>query len=378
MSVTAYKWMKTPFGNAGALLTIPETVQGDGSVSYPEGFGPDYALDPATQPAALNIPRDKSNQLYNDITKGLKYYQEGKIPQWISTADNGGTPFAYDLYAYVLYTDGLIYQSMLAANTDTPGATANWVRQRLRLGANTTFYVATTGSDSTGTGLVGAPWRTAQFASDMLQKNYDLNGFTVTIMRAAGAYTDGVIVSGGYVGAKGPTVIFDGASMATVTVTSACPYQGLNGASFIVQNQKLVATTFCINAAYNTSIGYSSIDFGTATQAHISAAYSSLVSCSNNYTISGSSPSHVSTSLGGAWVANAVTVTLTGTPAFSSGFVNAQQSSAVNSLGVTWSGAATGPRYSATLNGVIYTTGSGANYFPGNSAGSTATGGQYA
>jgi hypothetical protein len=38
----------------------------------------------------------------------------------------------------------------------------------------------------------------------------------------------------------------------------------------------------------------------------------------------------------------------------------------------------TGTRYDATLNAVINTFGGGANYFPGDSAGTTATGGQYA
>ncbi|ABE63171.1 Phage-related tail fibre protein-like protein [Nitrobacter hamburgensis X14] len=39
---------------------------------------------------------------------------------------------------------------------------------------------------------------------------------------------------------------------------------------------------------------------------------------------------------------------------------------------------ATGPRYSAGLNGVISVGGAGANFFPGGTAGSTDTGGQYA
>lgn len=38
----------------------------------------------------------------------------------------------------------------------------------------------------------------------------------------------------------------------------------------------------------------------------------------------------------------------------------------------------TGPRYSATLNGIIYTQGGGAGFFPGTSAGSVSSGGQYA
>jgi hypothetical protein len=41
-------------------------------------------------------------------------------------------------------------------------------------------------------------------------------------------------------------------------------------------------------------------------------------------------------------------------------------------------GSSSGTRYSATLNGVINTSGGGATAFPGNVAGSTSSGGQYA
>jgi hypothetical protein len=50
----------------------------------------------------------------------------------------------------------------------------------------------------------------------------------------------------------------------------------------------------------------------------------------------------------------------------------------ISSANVTFSGAATGARYFANMNSIIQTNGGGANFFPGDSAGSTATGGQYA
>jgi hypothetical protein len=46
--------------------------------------------------------------------------------------------------------------------------------------------------------------------------------------------------------------------------------------------------------------------------------------------------------------------------------------------GNVFSGAATGPRYSANTNGVVNSFGGGATYFPGNAVGVLATGGQYA
>jgi hypothetical protein len=46
--------------------------------------------------------------------------------------------------------------------------------------------------------------------------------------------------------------------------------------------------------------------------------------------------------------------------------------------GNTFAGAAaTGSRYAITANGVVYTSGAATTYLPGNTAGSTGTGGQY-
>ena len=71
------------------------------------------------------------------------------------------------------------------------------------------------------------------------------------------------------------------------------------------------------------------------------------------------------------------TVTLTGTPAFSAGFARADLTGMISSYGNSYSGSATGPRYSVATNGVIFVNGGGANAFPGSSSGSVSTGGQY-
>jgi hypothetical protein len=66
-----------------------------------------------------------------------------------------------------------------------------------------------------------------------------------------------------------------------------------------------------------------------------------------------------------------------GTPAFSVAFAAAMVGASLFAQGATFSGAATGQRYNVQSNAVILTNGAGANYFPGNAAGATATGGQY-
>jgi hypothetical protein len=61
------------------------------------------------------------------------------------------------------------------------------------------------------------------------------------------------------------------------------------------------------------------------------------------------------------------------------GFAQAALCGVVYAFNNTASGSFVGQRYFASMNGCVTSNGGGANYFPGNTAGSTAaTGGQYA
>jgi hypothetical protein len=66
-------------------------------------------------------------------------------------------------------------------------------------------------------------------------------------------------------------------------------------------------------------------------------------------------------------------LTLINSPAFSQAFVRATRLSLIDATFWTFSGSATGPRYIADTNGVIFAS----QAFPGNSAGYTSSGGQY-
>lgn len=128
------KFFKFLFGGSGDLTTIPDPVQGSGDVSFAQGYGPNFTRDLATDPLALPIDRAKMNYLYNTITAQLQQYQQYGAPEWITSADNGGTPFAYDYGAKVRYSATnappfLTYFSVVpgvGTNTSTPGADANW------------------------------------------------------------------------------------------------------------------------------------------------------------------------------------------------------------------------------------------------------------
>lgn len=114
-------YFKFTFGIDGDLVTVPQMVQPDGSVSYQEGFGPDYELEYGVNPDALPVPRAQTNQLYNDLTAAVQQLQQNGFNLFISSADNGGTAFSYGLGTIVYFTDGSFYQSSIASNTNIPG-----------------------------------------------------------------------------------------------------------------------------------------------------------------------------------------------------------------------------------------------------------------
>ncbi len=125
------RYFKTPFADAGDRSTIPEGAQPDGSVSFAQGYGPNYALDPATNPSALDIERSKMNQLFWDICLALRQYQELGTPDFITPLMNGGLPFEYIAGARVLWDDGSglhLYQSLVSFNTAVPSDNTKWAR----------------------------------------------------------------------------------------------------------------------------------------------------------------------------------------------------------------------------------------------------------
>lgn len=374
----------TPFGIDGTRATVPDDPQPDNSVNYDEGYTLPYQLDPGSDPDALDIERDKFNQLMYDITSAIQYYQQNTIAPFITSAMNGGSPYSYAKYALVFY-GGIAYQSQIAANTDTP-PTINWkpVDFRLRLTGNTSFYVATTGNNS-NPGTVGLPWLTIQHAIDYLLDNVDLAGFVATINVADGTYTDPVIVDAPFTGGGSVQLIGNTTTPANciISTTSANAIAASNGAYISVGGFKLQTTTsgHGIQAFSGGHVIISgNMNFGTVAAAyrHVDLSNLAQVDFNANYTISGNAQCHIGMLQNSVVNLNgSITVTLTGTPAFSSQFVNANGLCFVYAVGITFTGAATGSRYNVAQNGVINTDGGGANYFPGNSVGTSSTGGQY-
>lgn len=257
---------------------------------------------------------------------------------------------------------------------------------RIRLSGNSTIYVSTTGSDSANTGLTsGSPFATLHFAYNYVQNNYDLNGHVITFQLADGTYTAGITAYGPIVGITGwGSVVFNGNATTptnvVISTTSADCFDAYLGAAFTVQNLEMKTTTggFCMNADYGglLQVGPGCV-FGACATAHIAAQNNSLVGCAGNYKIVGGAPYHWLANNCGQLFISGFTITITGTPAFSTAFAFASVVGAMSVQGNTFSGSATGVRYSAASNGVINTNGGGSTYLPGGTAGTTATGGEY-
>lgn len=127
--MSGQKFIRVAFAASGDTTAVPDTVQGDGSVSYPEGWGPDYELNPETEVDAKRIPRRQSNAIYKDVTENIRQYQLAGFPEWATSAQNGGTPVLYPLNAYLRNFVGgqwNVYRAKIQDAQLQPGVAAGW------------------------------------------------------------------------------------------------------------------------------------------------------------------------------------------------------------------------------------------------------------
>lgn len=118
------KFFRVPFALSGTKTPVPDTADPSGYVSYIEGYGVDYQRAKA-DPLSKNIERDKMNQVLFDATNAIGELQAQGIPDFITSALNGGSPFSYAQNAMVRY-GGVVYLSLVAANTALPSDPTKW------------------------------------------------------------------------------------------------------------------------------------------------------------------------------------------------------------------------------------------------------------
>lgn len=245
------------------------------------------------------------------------------------------------------------------------------------LTANRTYYVRSDGNNSNDglSNTSGGAFLTIQKAIDTAAA-LDLSVYNVSISVGAGTFAPFVLKS--YIGAGSCSIT--GAGVTTIiSATSDNAIAGTNAGAWSIGGMKVQTTTsgsgvFVLGATFLTI--NATFEFGACATIHLRVSGGATCRIFA-YTISGGSQYHYLAESGGRITCVSVTVTLTGTPAFSAAFASASKLSSVDVEAVTWSGSATGTRYIVNTNSIINTvTGSGTT-LPGNAAGSAASGGQY-
>jgi len=246
-----------------------------------------------------------------------------------------------------------------------------------------TYYVRTDGNDSNdGTAnTAGGAWRTIQQGVNFLSAHIIDGAATVQLKIADGTYAENVVLRRN-IGPGAISIVGNNAAPASVVVNSGSGFGFLANGVYSLSGVRMVAQLTGGGAVAVVGAGarmtISVVEYGPVNTHHNRAVQGGFISLAGAYSVTGTAATHYSSDTTGAVSLNGITVTISGTPAFSTAFAVAAGSGSVYATAITFSGAATGTRYSAALNGVIFTNGGGANYFPGNGAGASTTGGQYA
>jgi hypothetical protein len=257
-----------------------------------------------------------------------------------------------------------------------------------------TYYVdVSAGSDSNNGLAAGAGHAFATLAKAMsVILSLNMNGFTVTVNIANGTYAPFLcppLNGAGNVAFVGN--ITTPANVVVAATTGEAIYgQSGNGYSFSGMTLTSAANGSAPHLGCGIRFGggscsISNMALGTCSFAHIVSEFGATVGMLGVATgnpsafinIVGSAPAFMYVDGGGTISTGQTILTLTGTPNFSAAFAVATTNGSISLPFQSITGAATGSRYAASLNGVISTNGSGATYYPGNAGGTTTTGGQY-
>lgn len=247
--------------------------------------------------------------------------------------------------------------------------------QREVLTAARTYTVGATGN-----------FATIQLAVDFVSANLDINGFTLTLNVQDATYTGTVVLRNviGYRSSGDLIIAGNSGTPANVVIsTTSANCFTADGLSVVwrIKDMKLQTTTSgdCLRAKNRSGLEFSNLNFGTCAGSHIHAETGASILGNGNYAVSGSALIHWNADSNSIITTSGLTITYSNTPAFSAGNCVAQFGGIIYAHNMTFTNGATvtGQRYVSTQNGLLNTSGGGANYIPGNSAGATSLQGQY-
>lgn len=250
------------------------------------------------------------------------------------------------------------------------------------LSAARTYYVRSDGSDSND-GLAntsGGAFLTIQKAVNVTCA-LDMSIYAVTIRCGDATRTESVVLKK-YLGAEVPTIIGNVTTPANclMSVTSNNCFTNESLVEWKIQGFKMTVATsgYCIATSGGGSrVSFSNVDFGAAPIQHIVSTLGSVIYATGSYAITGACPVHAAATENATTAIGGVTITITGTPNFSTGFLYGRKGHFLVQS-ITFSGSATGPRFLVDLCSTIFSNGaSEASYLPGNSAGTKTNGSEW-
>jgi hypothetical protein len=253
------------------------------------------------------------------------------------------------------------------------------------LTADRTYYVRSADGSDSNNGLSnssgGALLTIAKAIAAATALDLSIYGVTIQLV---GSFTESVTLRS-YVGAGPITIVGDETTPSNVTLTGTGAPVAVIVADGVIGKWRIVGVKLkhagsqkSLIVSYAGSIvEIRNIDCGSATNAQLQTDTGGMINVQDTYgyTISGGATHHMQALRGGILKMNGLTiadtVTITGTPAFSTAFAAATIGGIIRGAN-TYSGSATGKKFTADLNGVIAL---GGVTLPGDVAGTTATGG---
>jgi hypothetical protein len=232
------------------------------------------------------------------------------------------------------------------------------------------YYVEITGNNTTGDGSVGTPWATPQKAIDAVAV-LDISIYNAYVHLGAGTFA-GVNQLKRPLG-TGTCYVIGAGSTTIISSTGDTCFFGSDCGRWQVESLKLTGGYAFLFGGYASNISGVNLEYGTCTTYHRRITNGAQF---RDYaaTISGGAARHISCDAGGKYTSVSVTHTLVGTPAFSQGYAVAETQGFIWVEGMTYSGAATGPRFALSGLSMIKTATNNLNFLPGNAAGTIGIG----
>lgn len=325
-----------------------------------------------TLPSIINVPINCIVRLVNTDSgrgKGLP-----------NAPPSLGTTILWPLQEVDFYVSGAAWQVLVS-----PG------RWKIPNGS-ITFTVDPTNGNNANDGLAAGTGNAIQTLTQfntIVNDQIDTQQQIVSVQFASGTYTNlnaqFLVVGGGTINLVGNSATLNSTTNNVAAINLNCGPSygvGFGNSCGVIQgftvtcsgggNGVLVQTGYW---AHFSNMIYGSCPTGSHIQVDSPLARLLLQA---NYSITGGAGNHLVAIGGGLvdWNSSSFTVTLTGTPAFTGAFAFSEIGGQLVSFNV-WSGAATGTKFVANTGGNIFTNSGGINFFPGNAAGTIASGGNY-